>query len=65
MLDVALVALISDMAEQAGVQGIIQYWERVGAQLAKRMGKEAYMGWPSYNVAGLKRLDYLWVSRHS
>ncbi|HKZ59607.1 MAG TPA: hypothetical protein VJ547_07145 [Candidatus Thermoplasmatota archaeon] len=51
MLDVALVALISDMSEQAGVQGIIQYWERVGAQLAKRMGKEAYMGWPSYNVA--------------
>jgi hypothetical protein len=51
LLDVALVALISDMAEQAGVQGIIQYWERVGAQLAKRMGKEAYMGWPSYNVA--------------
>jgi len=51
MLDVALVALISDMTEQAGVQGIIQYWERVGSQLAKRMGKEAYMGWPSYNVA--------------
>jgi hypothetical protein len=51
VLDVALVALISDMAEQAGVQGIIQYWERVGSQLAKRMGKEAYMGWPSYNVA--------------
>src|SRR3989304_3458599 len=36
---------------RGGVQGITQYGGGVGAQLAKRMGKEAYMGWPSYNVA--------------
>ena len=51
MLDVALVSLIQDMSEKAGVEGTIQYWARVGDSLAKRMGKEAYMGWPSFNVA--------------
>ncbi|HKZ47953.1 MAG TPA: hypothetical protein VJ397_04085 [Thermoplasmata archaeon] len=51
MLDVALVALIRDMSEKAGVDGTIQYWTRVGENLAKRIGKEAYMGWPSFNVA--------------
>ena len=51
MLDVALVSLIQDMSEKAGVEGTIQYWARVGESLAKRMGKEAYMGWPSFNVA--------------
>jgi len=51
MLDVALVSLIQDMSEKAGVEGTIQYWERVGESLAMRMGKEAYMGWPSFNVA--------------
>lgn len=51
MLDVALVSLIQDMSEKAGVEGTIQYWSRVGESLAKRMGKEAYMGWPSFNVA--------------
>ena len=51
MLDVALVSLIQDMSEKAGVEGTIQYWVRVGENLAKRMGKEAYMGWPSFNVA--------------
>ena len=51
MLDVALVSLIQDMSEKAGVEGTIQYWLRVGENLAKRMGKEAYMGWPSFNVA--------------
>jgi len=51
MLDVALVSLIEDMSEKAGVEGTIQYWLRVGESLAKRMGKEAYMGWPSFNVA--------------
>lgn len=51
MLDVALVSLIQDMSEKAGVEGTIQYWARVGESLAKRMGKEAYIGWPSFNVA--------------
>ncbi|MEW5937632.1 MAG: hypothetical protein AB1665_07430 [Candidatus Thermoplasmatota archaeon] len=51
MLDVSLVSLIQDMSEKAGVEGTIQYWARVGESLAKRMGKEAYMGWPSFNVA--------------
>ena len=51
MLDVALVSLIQDMSEKAGVEGTNQYWARVGESLAKRMGKEAYMGWPSFNVA--------------
>jgi len=51
LLDVALVSLIQDMSEKAGVEGTIQYWARVGESLAKRMGKEAYMGWPSFNVA--------------
>jgi len=51
MLDVVLVSLIQDMSEKAGVEGTIQYWARVGESLAKRMGKDAYMGWPSFNVA--------------
>jgi hypothetical protein len=51
VLDVALVSLIQDMSEKAGVEGTIQYWARVGDSLAKRMGKEAYMGWPSFHVA--------------
>ena len=51
MLDVALVSLIQDMSEKAGVDGTIQYWTRVGESLADRIGKEAYMGWPSFNVA--------------
>ena len=51
MLDVALISLIKDMSEKAGIEGVIQYWLRVGESLATRMGKEAYIGWPSFNVA--------------
>lgn len=51
MLDVALISLIQDMSEKAGIEGTIQYWTRVGENMANRMGKEAYMGWPSFNVA--------------
>ncbi len=51
MLDVALISLIQDMSEKAGIEGTIQYWSRVGENLAMRMGKEAYVGWPSFNVA--------------
>lgn len=46
-----MISLIQDMSEKAGIEGTIQYWSRVGESLAKRMGKEAYMGWPSFNVA--------------
>ena len=41
MLDVALVSLIQDMSEKAGVDGTIQYWQRVGENLARRIGKDA------------------------
>jgi hypothetical protein len=51
MLDVALVSLITDMSDKAGVEGTIEYWMRVGENMAKRIGKEAYVGWPSFNVA--------------
>jgi len=51
VLDVALVSLIGDLSEKAGADGVIQFWHRVGENLASRMGKEAYLGWPSFNVA--------------
>jgi len=51
VLDVALVSLINDLSEKAGADGVIQFWQRVGENLASRMGKEAYLGWPSFNVA--------------
>lgn len=51
VLDIALISLIKDMSEKAGIEGVIQYWLRVGENLAARMGKEAYIGWPSFNVA--------------
>src|SRR3989454_7562029 len=52
MLDVALVSLIEDLIEKAGADGVIEFWQRVGENLANRIGKEAYMGWTSFNVAG-------------
>src|SRR3990170_3271188 len=51
MLDVALVSLIEDLIEKAGADGVIEFWQRVGENLANRIGKEAYMGWTSFNVA--------------
>ncbi len=51
MLDVAGLALIRDMAEKAGVDSVIEYWIRVGETLANRMGEEAYIGWPAFNMA--------------
>ena len=61
MLDIALISLIRDMSEKAGIEGTIQYWQRVGESLAKRMGKEAYVGWPSFNA--LNTVDNLWQPR--
>ncbi len=51
MLDVALASLIEDMIEKAGADGVVEFWQRVGDALASRMGKEAYLGWTSFNVA--------------
>lgn len=51
MLDVALASLIEDMIEKAGPDGVVEFWQRVGDNLASRMGKEAYLGWTSFNVA--------------
>lgn len=51
MLDVALASLIEDMIAKAGTEGVIEYWQRTGDALAQRMGKEAYLGWTSFNVA--------------
>src|SRR2546428_191487 len=51
VIDVALASLIEDMIEKAGADGVVEFWERVGDNLAGRMGKEAYLGWTSFNVA--------------
>ena len=51
MIDVALASLIEDMIEKAGADGVVEFWQRVGDNLASRMGKEAYLGWTSFNVA--------------
>src|SRR5437879_2156867 len=39
------------MIEKAGADGVVEFWQRVGDNLAGRMGKEAYLGWTSFNVA--------------
>src|SRR5207247_6815873 len=51
VIDVALASLIEDMIEKAGAEGVAEFWQRVGDKLAGRMGKEAYLGWTSFNVA--------------
>ena len=51
MIDIALASLIEDMIEKAGADGVVEFWQRVGDNLAGRMGKEAYLGWTSFNVA--------------
>src|SRR5437879_788027 len=51
MIDVALASLIEDMIEKAGAEGVVEFWQRVGDNLASRVGKEAYLGWTSFNVA--------------
>jgi len=39
------------MIGRAGATGVVEFWQRVGDSLASRMGKEAYLGWTSFNVA--------------
>lgn len=51
MMDVALFSLVDDMVSKAGTEGVVEYWLRVGESYAGRMGKEAYVGWPAFNVA--------------
>jgi len=51
LLDVALASLIEDMIDKAGAEGVVEFWQRVGDNLASRMGKEGYVGWTSFNVA--------------
>ncbi|MCD4703915.1 MAG: hypothetical protein K8R64_06435 [Methanosarcinaceae archaeon] len=51
MMDIALYSLVDDMVSKAGTEGVVEYWLRVGESYAERMGKEAYVGWPAFNVA--------------
>src|SRR5207245_8880069 len=51
MIDVALASLIEDMIEKAGADGVVELWQRVGDNLASRMGKEACVGWTSFSAA--------------
>lgn len=51
MMDIAIYSLVDDMVNKAGTEGVVEYWLRVGESYAERMGKEAYVGWPAFNVA--------------
>ena len=51
MMDIAIYSLVDDMVNKAGTEGAVEYWLRVGESYAERMGKEAYVGWPAFNVA--------------
>src|SRR5206468_12155220 len=51
ILDVALVSLIEGFIGKAVPDWVIEFWQRVGENLANRIGKEWYMGWTSFNVA--------------
>ena len=51
MMDIALYSLVDDMVSKAGTEGVVEYWLRVGESCAERMGKEAFVGWPAFNVA--------------
>ena len=51
MMDIAIYSLVDDMVSKAGTEGVVEYWLRVGESYAERMGKEAYVGWPAFNVA--------------
>ena len=51
MLDLAMFSLAADMAEKSGVGAVCDYWIRVGATYAKRIGTETFVGWPQFNIA--------------
>lgn len=42
MLDITSFVLVQDMAEKAGIDGVIEYWSAVGTMLAERIGEESY-----------------------
>ncbi len=61
MLDLAMFVLAADMAEKAGLDGLRDYWTRVGATYAKRIGTETFVGWPQFNIATNERRSSLTV----
>ncbi len=61
MLDLAMFVLAADMMEKAGAEGVRDYWTRVGATYAKRIGTETFVGWPQFNIATNERRTSLTV----
>jgi len=61
MLDVAMFSLAADMAAKSGVGAVADYWVRVGATYAKRIGTENFVGWPQFNIATNERRTSLTV----
>lgn len=61
MLDLAMFSLAADMAQKAGVAAVVDYWVRVGATYAQRIGTETFVGWPQFNIATNERRTSLTV----
>ena len=61
MLDVAMFSLAADMAAKSGVGAVADYWVRVGAAYAQRIGTENFVGWPQLNIATNERRTSLTV----
>ncbi len=61
MLDLAMFSLAADMAEKSGVGAVCDYWIRVGATYARRIGTETFVGWPQFNIATGERRTSLTV----
>ncbi len=61
MLDVAMFSLAEDMAAKSGVAAVADYWVRVGATYAQRIGTENFVGWPQFNIATNERRTSLTV----
>jgi len=61
MLDIAMFSLAADMAQKTGVGGVVDYWVRVGATYAQRIGTENFVGWPQFNIATNERRTSLTV----
>jgi len=54
-------SLAADMAQKAGVESVVDYWVRVGATYAQRIGTETFVGWPQFNIATNERRTSLTV----
>lgn len=61
MLDLAMFSLAADMAAKSGVGAVADYWVRVGATYAQRIGTENFVGWPQINIATNERRTSLTV----